>query len=104
MLIGINILLHVNNTPAIGRRQKQGLINVSIFPPPQFNTEKEGVPTKGALSDILKSTQQFTEMRGSSSIQNSSYLSIYSSTIKGEFITSHNLTKHLIMASTLSNH
>lgn len=98
MLRGINILLHMNKTPAVGCRQKQGLINVSMFPPPRFNTEKEGVPRKGALSDILKSTEQFTE------IQNSSHLCIYSSTIKGEFITSHKLTKHLLMASTLSNH
>lgn len=41
MLKEINILLHMNKTPARGRRQKQGLINVNIFPPPQFNTEKE---------------------------------------------------------------
>lgn len=68
MLRGINIHIHMNKTPEIGRRQKQGLINVSVFSPPQFNTEKEGVPSKGALSDILKSMQQFTEMRGSSSI------------------------------------
>lgn len=92
MLRGINILLHMNKTPAVGHRQKQGLVNVSIFPPPQFNTEKKGVPRKGALSDILKSKQQFTEM-SSSSIQSSSHLSIYSTTIKGEFITAHNLTK-----------